>query len=422
MGNNYDTYTTTSSLSQQSPVITYTILGLSVLFAVLMLVGRWKVYKKAGRHGVASIIPIWNEITFFQAGSDSTTLGIVYVLLSVALGAFWYVVNQLSASPTLISMANSDNIVVTGILGAGCATMLLLLWFFVSNTHKLSKHFEKGFGTTLGLLILPSIFYLALGFGRAEYDFEFDQEELSDDFESGPDNSQTNPDSTVGGDLDEFDENYDEGSGLTGQHVPYRKEQSPDSPRERSHQPRTPSQPCGSSSRYSQESNPRQSQGRNGGVDGDMTRVNSRYGDSRGDRGVSRGKTRSNPATENNRYANNGRGHDETRPAQARSNSPRKAQNSGAHQGRNKGSGKLSGQTSGQVSGQVRSNKSRQGRNGNSGQGNSRAQQGRRQQSGQGRNSSSRKSTVNKSDSASQGRNNGGSSEGVSRSHGRYSR
>lgn len=183
MGNsyNYDTLTTTS---QRSPVIILTALGLSLLFLLLTVIGRWKVYKKAGRHGIASIIPVWNEITFFQVGSGNGWTGMVCVLLSVALEAFWYVVNQLSANPTLISMANSNNTTVTAILGASCATVLLLLWFNVSNTHKLSKNFGKGFGTTLGLILLPEIFYLVLGFGRAEYDPRNNQENLpAEDFE-----------------------------------------------------------------------------------------------------------------------------------------------------------------------------------------------------------------------------------------------
>lgn len=183
MGNsyNYDTVTTTS---QQSPVLTLTILGILLLFLLMTVIGRWKVYKKAGRHGIASIIPVWNEITFFQAGSGNGWTGAICVLLSVALGAFWYVVNQLSANPTLISMANSNNTVVTAILGASMATILLLLWFNISNTHKLSKNFGKGLGTTLGLIFLPEIFYLVLGFGRTEYSQGSNQEEFPvEDFE-----------------------------------------------------------------------------------------------------------------------------------------------------------------------------------------------------------------------------------------------
>lgn len=178
---NYDTVTTTS---QQSPVLTLIILGISLLFLLMTVIGRWKVYKKAGRYGIASIIPVWNEITFFQVGSGNGWTGAVCVLLSVALGAFWYVVNQLSANPTLISMANSNNTVVTAILGASMATILLLLWFNISNTHKLSKNFGKGLGTTLGLIFLPEIFYLVLGFGRAEYSIGSDQEDAAaEDFE-----------------------------------------------------------------------------------------------------------------------------------------------------------------------------------------------------------------------------------------------
>ena len=143
MNTSYDGYTS-SLTSQQTSGITWAILGVSLFFAILTVIGRWKVYKKTGRHGIASLIPIWNEITFFQVGSENGWIGAIYVLLSVFATALWYVVNQISASPTLTSMLSSNNKAVAAILGAICATCLLLLWFEISNTHKLSKHFGKG--------------------------------------------------------------------------------------------------------------------------------------------------------------------------------------------------------------------------------------------------------------------------------------
>lgn len=39
----------------------------------------------------------------------------------------------------------------------------------VYQAHNLSKSFEKDVGYTVGLIFLPTIFYLILRFGKAEY-------------------------------------------------------------------------------------------------------------------------------------------------------------------------------------------------------------------------------------------------------------
>lgn len=94
---------------------------------VLIIVGVWKVFTKAGQPGWASIIPVYNLV----------------IMLQISKKPIWWVI--FSFIPFL-------NII-----------------FGIIVIYNLAKMFGKGFGFTLGLLFLPFIFYPILGFGDSKY-------------------------------------------------------------------------------------------------------------------------------------------------------------------------------------------------------------------------------------------------------------
>jgi len=98
-----------------------------LIFAVLSLIGTWKIFVKAGKPGWASLIPIYNTI----------------VMLDIVGRPLWWVVLL------LIPFVN----IVIGIV--------LLI--------DLAKVFGKDALFGIGLLLLYPIFSLILGFGDAEY-------------------------------------------------------------------------------------------------------------------------------------------------------------------------------------------------------------------------------------------------------------
>lgn len=104
------------------------VMGL-VYFAVIVLiiVAMWKVFTKAGEPGWYSIIPIWSTL----------------VLLRIVGRPMWWILLM------LIPLVN------------------LVILIMVYND--LSKSFGKGVGFTVGLIFLPFIFMLILGFGSAQY-------------------------------------------------------------------------------------------------------------------------------------------------------------------------------------------------------------------------------------------------------------
>ncbi len=98
-----------------------------VVIVVLLIVSYWKVFTKAGKPGWACIIPIYNLL----------------VILEIVGKPWWWL---------LLFLIPFVNII-----------------FAIWMTNLLSKSFGKEEGFTIGLLILPFIFYPILGFGDAKY-------------------------------------------------------------------------------------------------------------------------------------------------------------------------------------------------------------------------------------------------------------
>ena len=98
-----------------------------VLFLVITVESQWKIYTKAGWEGWTSIVPVYNII----------------VLLDIVGKPAWWIVLLLIPFVNII--------------------------FAIRVVNLLAKCFGKDEGFTLGLLVLPFIFYPMLGMSRAEY-------------------------------------------------------------------------------------------------------------------------------------------------------------------------------------------------------------------------------------------------------------
>ena len=103
------------------------ILILELVLLVIIVIGLWKLFSKAGKPGWASIVPIYNTI----------------VMIDIAGKPLWWI---------LLLFIPFVNIVVSILIMIGMA-----------------KNFGRGVGTAIGLIFLPMIFMLILGFGSAEY-------------------------------------------------------------------------------------------------------------------------------------------------------------------------------------------------------------------------------------------------------------
>lgn len=110
------------------------VMVFALVISILQIVAMWKLYVKAGEKGWKSIIPIYNLVVLYKI------CGITPWLLFVYLASFVPYVGWIAVLALSIYQAN-----------------------------QLSKSFGKDAGYTVGLVLIPTIFYLILGFGSSQY-------------------------------------------------------------------------------------------------------------------------------------------------------------------------------------------------------------------------------------------------------------
>ena len=107
------------------PGLLFWIIYLAVI--VLSIAGLWAIFAKAGKPGWAAIIPFYNGL----------------VLLEIVGKPWWWILLYL----------------------VPCVNFIINIVVLV----ELAKVFGKGAGFAIGLIFLPFIFTLILGFGDARY-------------------------------------------------------------------------------------------------------------------------------------------------------------------------------------------------------------------------------------------------------------
>ncbi len=107
---------------------------IALVVAILQLAGMWKVFTKAGEKGWKCIIPIYNVVILFRISGLSP----------------WIICGYLLAFIPFIGW-------------------LISLGITIYQCNSLAKAFGKDVGYTIGLLFLPTIFYMILGFGKSQY-------------------------------------------------------------------------------------------------------------------------------------------------------------------------------------------------------------------------------------------------------------
>lgn len=125
----YSTPSTTSADGILGVLATIGVTFWLITFAIILvqIIGRWKMYKKAGVDGWESLIAGHNIVVEFQLAGIPT---------------YWYFL-------LFIPIAN----------------ICVMIW----KDIELAKSFGRSTGFGIGLFFLPFIFYPILGFSKAEY-------------------------------------------------------------------------------------------------------------------------------------------------------------------------------------------------------------------------------------------------------------
>ncbi len=156
----------------------------------LPLVGKWFVLKKAGIAGWKGIIPFYNLFVFARVSKRSNVIPTLITIYSFVVAGFLSYVSFTVLTTGLLSsffekiinlfpQSFTEAIMVSGVVGffiviiiLGLLLLVLLLpslilQFILFRAVALS--FGKRSGFALGLLLLPYVFWLILGFDSSKY-------------------------------------------------------------------------------------------------------------------------------------------------------------------------------------------------------------------------------------------------------------
>lgn len=87
-----------SNMNELSPMAIAIIVFFSIIalaLAITQLVGEWKTYKKAGRHGWAAIIPFYREWTMLEVGGQHGAY--IFFMFIPFVGSIVFLVFQIMA-------------------------------------------------------------------------------------------------------------------------------------------------------------------------------------------------------------------------------------------------------------------------------------------------------------------------------------
>lgn len=123
-----------------------------IVYYVFVVIANWRIFTKAGEKGWKTLIPVYNQYTQFKLTWKA------YMVIPVV------VLGLLAGLAQLDALKNNTTIAVIGGLAGTAGTVLWII-----GQCKLAKSFNKGGGFALGLVLIPPIFQMILGFGKAEY-------------------------------------------------------------------------------------------------------------------------------------------------------------------------------------------------------------------------------------------------------------
>lgn len=135
-----------------SSIMSIFLMLLMLAFIIPMIIGMWKVFKKAGYSGGLCLVPFYNLIVFLKI---------------VGKPRWWAlcILSNLLASVYGLAVSKTD-----AIYYVSSFLLTILVWVFsIWACNMLSKSFGKEEGFTAGIVLLPIVFIPILGFGSAKY-------------------------------------------------------------------------------------------------------------------------------------------------------------------------------------------------------------------------------------------------------------
>ena len=150
---------------------TFFVMGL--IICVLLIVAMWRLFEKAGEKGWKSLIPIYDMYILYKiAGSKAIFWAslCISIICSITTATNALPIDYTASQEVITEQLNAldwNNYIP--FIAAAVISIITSIVFYVIVAHRLAKAFGKGIGYTLGIIFVPEIVLLVLGFGKAKY-------------------------------------------------------------------------------------------------------------------------------------------------------------------------------------------------------------------------------------------------------------
>ncbi len=151
---------------------------MQIIFYVLEVIGLWKMFEKAHVAGWKALIPVYS--TYHKVKIANRSLSFFWFMISPFIGVFitvilWGIIGLFSSilgdtSPLITLFSDLVSRTVPFFVGLFVILVLIVtLPLGIILQYDIAKSFGKGAWMTVGLVLVPFICNLVLGYGKAEY-------------------------------------------------------------------------------------------------------------------------------------------------------------------------------------------------------------------------------------------------------------
>ena len=143
------------------------ILVLALVWWVVLIIARWKIYTKAGEAGWKSIIPVYADYVQWRIGWKKTNM----FWIAIALVVIGYV---LAIASGAVAIGDKGKL-VAGMGDGGFLAIIAVICMIAACVinlmaiYKLFASFGKGAGWFILSILFPHIMLLVLGFGSSQH-------------------------------------------------------------------------------------------------------------------------------------------------------------------------------------------------------------------------------------------------------------
>ena len=135
------------------------VMVIGLIFAVLTIIARWKIFTKAGEAGWKSIIPIYSD--YIEWKLSWTNINLFWAMLGLTVVGV--ILNSMGSSAASADGGMSIMSIIGSIAVLAGAVIALI------QKYKLFLSFGKSVGWFIGYIFLNNIMILVLGLGSSEY-------------------------------------------------------------------------------------------------------------------------------------------------------------------------------------------------------------------------------------------------------------